>query len=487
MPRLSLIKNKNHKTKVDFSLDTPIATQTVYEITKDTGFLKDYFTLQDNKKKPSPTPLFVKNELHKSNDKQNVDLNTKIAKSNAKTSDISNDNNSKEVVRNVKNIIPTQQDTPIISSDISSDIPNQSNDVKNQVMTQINKSDDKVMTKPMTKLVTKVMTDVIPKKAFSELSPLSRKILLILFTSCQKQLDRSTEKLSVSYIAEHVTSSVSSVKRTIYRLIDNYIINKTEYKDGRGGWTRYSLNFNIYNQILLFKCDDRCDDRCDDKVMTIGLKPISSSSSDIYNNKINTTTKKDLLTHEGTQTIPLPNSTPEMMSEQWQTIDITPLTNIGFTVNHLTQIYLQNTLTPEQVQESIYGLAHDIEVNNKQFKTRPLNFIMGILKSGRPYLPSDNYEDPKIRDLRIFNERLKQRKEKENQLKEETLGLVFDEWYQTQTKEERVGYIPANMKQFASNNEKVTRSFAKEHFKKEVVPNREDLKVLHNYVQQEHK
>jgi len=72
---------------------------------------------------------------------------------------------------------------------------------------------------------------------------------------------------------------------------------------------------------------------------------------------------------------------------EWQSIDIEPLSEIGFTKNHLTQIALQLGLLPKDVQDSIHVFAFDLKENEKRkdIKGDPIGFFMGILRKRGMY------------------------------------------------------------------------------------------------------
>ena len=56
------------------------------------------------------------------------------------------------------------------------------------------------------------------------------------------------------------------------------------------------------------------------------------------------------------------------------------------------------------IQESINAFAFNLKENNKGkgLKTSPLNYLMGILRSGIPYAPPSNYESPESRAMNIY-------------------------------------------------------------------------------------
>ena len=152
-------------------------------------------------------------------------------------------------------------------------------------------------------------------------------------------------------------------------------------------------------------------------------------SSSISFNNIN----KELTTNEypfNPADVPGQQQLGPQFDSDWQNIDITPLATIGFTNNHLSQIFTKNELTPKQVQESINAFAFDLEENKRgeKIKTSPLNLFMGILKGGSPYNPPKNYESDEDRVLREQVEAERERLEARQQMQSELKELKYQNW-----------------------------------------------------------
>ena len=96
----------------------------------------------------------------------------------------------------------------------------------------------------------------------------------------------------------------------------------------------------------------------------------------------------------------------------WAEIDCESLNEIRFGRGHVTQIARDGRLTPEELQDSIYAFAFDLEHNGKAkgMTKPPLNYFMGILRKG-PYAAPANYEPPEIRQRRLYLE-AKEREQK---------------------------------------------------------------------------
>ena len=228
-------------------------------------------------------------------------------------------------------------------------------------------------------------------------------------------------------------ASVGTVKTTIRRLeIKGYIIRK-EFKNGRGGWSKYELSESVYKELLQIETNQKSVinwEQSGNKLVTnreqtgnkVVSQPVTSLSSSSSNLKTTTTA----------------------LPPDWIHVDIQSLAEIGLTTNHLAQLYKQDGCSPELVQDSIYHFAFDLKQNNKakEIKTSPLGYFMGIMKKVGVYAAPDNYESPSERALRLLVERKKAEKEKLDLLEKEMLGLHFADWYKTLTAEKKKELLP---------------------------------------------
>ncbi len=103
---------------------------------------------------------------------------------------------------------------------------------------------------------------------------------------------------------------------------------------------------------------------------------------------------------------------------------------IGFTNNHLSQLFTKNQLTARQVQDSINAFAFDLSENKRaeKVKTSPLNLFMGILKRGSEYIAPKNYESDEDRVLREQVESEKEKLETRQKMQAELKELKYQNW-----------------------------------------------------------
>ena len=189
-----------------------------------------------------------------------------------------------------------------------------------------------------------------------------------------------------------------------------------------------------------------------------GSNGFSSSSSSLDLNKL---TNTDEL------------KTSEDLPSDWATMDCSPLIQIHFSRTQLVQLFRIGKLTADQVQESIYAFAFDLEANEKgrEIKGHALNYFMGILRQG-PYTPSVNYEPPETRQMRLYLE-AKEREQKTREELECRLQVVeFDEWASGLTAEERGCLVPPQ--EFAKPGSQGHNAQLKEYFLENIWPDRRE-------------
>lgn len=290
-------------------------------------------------------------------------------------------------------------------------------------------------------------------EGYFSLSLLQRKIVLFIFDNCNFSRNKKTSPISIQQIASNCNTTVLSAQKTIQRLVKKGVIIRFQYKQGRGGWTRYLLPDSIYQEIIYTENQNKLRTNLghnSDKPQTepeTHLRTSSSSSS-----------SKDILL-----------KTTTTMSDEFSSIDLEPLFDIGFSKAHLAQIATRTTLSVEIIQDSINAFAFDLKINNKAktLKKSPLDFFMGILGKGNPYTPPENYETPKQAAMRKYIEYKKTMIEKNNALMAQAFDLAFEEWktspQQTTKIQEILDSLPPAVKNVRMTREGELRRYFEEN------------------------
>lgn len=303
------------------------------------------------------------------------------------------------------------------------------------------------------------------RNSFSTLVGIQRKIMLFLYENCKTTRNKETESLTLEHLANQLDIRAGSVKTTLRRLQTKNFIKRITFKNGRGGWSKYEVPGNLYSEIMQLETEHKLNTnraQTEHKTDTeLGTKLNTSVPSSSGNYIYKETTTGD---------------TQYQLPTEWRNLDIEQLNNIGFTKNHLVQIALQNKLSVQTVQDSIYAFAFDLQENNKakSIKGDPINFFMGILRNGRVYTFPSNYESPQDKAMRLYTEQRRVVEQKKKLLEKESFDLAFGEWFGELTEAQKIAFLPENMQntKIAFGKNKVIESAARSYFEKEIWPDK---------------
>ena len=280
-----------------------------------------------------------------------------------------------------------------------------------------------------------VQTEYKPgtSRQFSELSGLQKTLIHLLYQECKISRSKTTGNLTLEHISSSTKHLKNTVKITLQRLERKNLIKRISYKNGRGGWTQYSLDDSIFRDLLQHETDNKLSTNWVQTGNKLGTQPstqpsTSASSSSSSYNIINTTTTK--------------------LPEEWLKIDLEEASSFGLTQNHLFQLYRTGGYDPKIIEDSIRHFCFDLEHNKKakSIKTNPLSYFMAILKRVGVYAAPDNYESPRDRALRLYVEKEKIVQEKKAAIEKECFNLEFEKWLGQLSENEKSEIIPSETK-----------------------------------------
>jgi hypothetical protein len=272
---------------------------------------------------------------------------------------------------------------------------------------------------------------------------------------CIKNGSCSTGKILSSKMSSEINIPYPTLKTTLVRLLKSNLIRRNQGKTSRSGYIDIHIYKNVKDSAILYYGRNLSNGGLGNN-LEHGLdnKPNSSSSN------INTTTNKD-------------GKEQNQLFEKWKNIDIEPLSMIGFAKIHLNQIASQNILSPQIIQDSIYAFAFDLQKNDKlkTIKGDPINFFMGIIRNGKPYVPPSNYESPQDKAMRLYAEKMKEIEQKRSSIEKEAINLAFNEWFPRLTDSQKRELLPENMRVGARlEKNKFLESSARSKFEIEIWP-----------------
>ena len=260
-----------------------------------------------------------------------------------------------------------------------------------------------------------------PIDCFSSISGVQRNLIISIYNECKNNRSIITNPLSLEYLASSVKSNKNTVKTTLKRLEKKNLITRDSYKEGRGGWTKYRLSNSLYQELLQYESTKLDTETGTNWVQTeykLGTEQDTelgtqlSSSSSILN--ITTTTQQ--IAHDD-----------ETEQHRLDLVNLEPLTSIGFTENHFTQLTKVGIHSFEMIQDAIYAFSYDLQkkaVNPKN----PLNMFMSVMKKGLYAPASPDYENPQVKAMRLYLEKRKGIEQEKAKLEEELIKEHFLIW-----------------------------------------------------------
>ena len=207
-------------------------------------------------------------------------------------------------------------------------------------------------------------------------------------------------RLTQTDIIKGLSMQKYCARAAIRFLMEHELLERISLKIGKGGYSNYKLKNSLFEQfeVAPHKGHIAC-----------------VSSSSYTTTLINTTTTPYTRAY-----MPL-----------WQSIDVSPLHELGFNKKHILQLKTKNT--PEIIQDSINHFAYGLKFNKKtKSYTDPISTLMGVLRKGEAWVES-NYKSAQeiaqqelIKRKKVEAERLKKQEEK-------IYEQAFSEWFKSLT------------------------------------------------------
>jgi len=235
---------------------------------------------------------------------------------------------------------------------------------------------------------------------FSSLSGLQRRFLFFIYECCKKCGRRSTDPLSIDNISISCGILKITVQKIAQRLEKKGKVIREAFKVGRGGWTKYKLPADVYNEIMHYDNDNK-------SILDLKSKHPSLEKTD----KIHI------------------NETINNLPEDWKNIKYESLEKIKFSKSQLKQLYINKLNVPEVIQESINHFSFGLENNQDKFSkySDPLSVLMKVLRDGGAWIEK-NYESPKDKAIRKVIEEKKRQQENHNEMIKYLTDIEFPEW-----------------------------------------------------------
>jgi len=264
---------------------------------------------------------------------------------------------------------------------------------KNSLKTE---TDNKQVTKRITKQITigkQTDNKRITKSNFEALVGNEKNLLLLIFKECLRIGSLISPEITLSHIYESLKINPGVAKVVIHRLVKKGLISREFSKTGRGGWIKFSIQKELYQDLRIRESDNKeitngyqSDNKQVTKRVTEQItKSPYSSSNDLYINNTTNTAAEVLIIPEN-------------------------LKRFGLSLVNLQNLITAEKTTMEIVQRSLAALSYDVE-NGKTGNLA--NILFGVLGSGREYVSQKHSESLQVeldQELRRIQESEEQRK-----------------------------------------------------------------------------
>jgi biotin operon repressor len=304
--------------------------------------------------------------------------------------------------------------------------------------------------------------DKVETKAdFSSLVGLQRELVIFFYESCQFNRSSDTEKLSVEHIAKSCETSASSIKKTIQRLEERGFLKRKDFKNGRGGWTIYSLPKDVFQDLLRAQTGDKLRTnwrQTRDKVRTeLETQPRTAPSS----------SSREVLFKES-------STTPTTVADELSTLDLTQLREFGVTVETFKRaVQLHPTVTIEALSDLSFRLGELFKNPKERAKIQNARgFVIRLVEQlAQGITPLDHIETLNDRLMREYAHLAKQRKLEQQGFEDTLLQEAFEKWDRETIEEDKFRQVPLAQNAPAGSPR---AAVLREHFRESVWPNKRE-------------
>ena len=246
-----------------------------------------------------------------------------------------------------------------------------------------------------------------PNNEFYSLVGLQKNSLLFIFETCLKNGSKTSSPISSSNLAIGLESTVAAVRKATRRLEEKGFIIRSQFKDGRGGWTKYELPNNIYSELLTTKTRANHEPIMSQSGAKRTTQPEPQPEPSVPYSSSNDFDKKNTIT-TGADALTIPEN----------------LRRFGISTVNLQNLINLGKATQEVIERSLGALSFDVE-NGKTGNLA--NIFFGVLGTGREYI-SQKYSETLQIELDSELARIKETEEIEKKLQETKLQMKFKEY-----------------------------------------------------------
>jgi len=256
-----------------------------------------------------------------------------------------------------------------------------------------------------------------------------QKIFFYVIEICIAKSSLSTGEMPGKTIMSAVGTNKNGMETALKRLRKKGLISREKGKTGKNGLICLSLSEAVKNEAIKYMHTYQSDQA----LFNQGLIRVQAQQGNKvplgFNNSIYSSNNKN-------------NITTAALPDDWKKINYSPLESIGFSEQHLLDVFAASIFDASVVQESIYHFAFGLEEGRHKQYDDPLKVFIGRLRKGNAWIES-NYESPKDKALKELFKRKKAEKEKRDAMINELIEIEFPDWRKKLTQDEIKQIVPA--------------------------------------------
>jgi len=224
------------------------------------------------------------------------------------------------------------------------------------------------------------------------LTGLQLDLVIFIYDLCKRSGSRISDPIAISFLASSCETTAKSAQESLRRLQQKGFLNREKFKNGRGGWTQYSIPEVVFKELSQLESYNKLPTKLPQTYnkppsqLTTEL-PTSSPIVVVSNlNSKNTTNIGSGISDEPCFVIP-----PELSGK------------VSF--RQLSEFVLAGKISESDLQLSLDAFAYDLRHNlvSIKFSNNPVGLLIGAIKNNGSYNSAKYVESVKA-ELRPFIE-----------------------------------------------------------------------------------
>ena len=302
-----------------------------------------------------------------------------------------------------------------------------------KVASNLKSSYTKVAPKPAPQLRSKLdqsSIKVASNLSFQSLAGLQRNSLVFIYESCRILGSKISPPIQIKNLAESTKTSIAAARVAVQRIEQKGFVRRFEYKDGRGGWTRYELPDQIYSQLLFSVSSIKVASNLDQSSIKVAPEPAPqpapsspSSSRDLYIK--NTTTTSDVEKFE---------------------FKLDQVSEFGLTASAVSRCFeLYPNLENEKMQDLLNRFAQFMRSGDGKRVQNARGFFISLAEQmSKGMTPLDHIETAEAILMRELVSKKRAQKAEQDSLEKEIQDFDFEDWWSELLPQDRDLLVPPN-------------------------------------------